>query len=187
MLNLGFVNFPALFTKRLALRQLNAADAEQVHALRSSEEVNQFLDRAPSTCTEDALAHIRKIEDLAEQKKSLYWAINLTGKPDLIGGIGFWNFAEADNTIELGYELLPHYQGKGLMTEAIAAAIAFAFEQMKAETITAFTSPDNLKSIHLLGKIGFERDNGFYANKQEDLDGMVIYVLKKDKLAPAFQ
>ncbi|EHQ30192.1 GNAT family N-acetyltransferase [Mucilaginibacter paludis] len=182
MLNLNFIIFPELFTERLVLRELNADDAQQVHLLRSNEEVNQFIDRIPSSGIEDALAHINKIDEYVKNKQSVNWAIALKGNPELIGGICFWNFDEANSTIELGYELLPEYHHKGIMTEAIHAAIQFGFEQIKAETITAFPSANNIKSVGILEKIGFKLDDGLYANTHDGIDDMLTYILKPDML-----
>ncbi|USP72727.1 hypothetical protein yc1106_00001 [Curvularia clavata] len=57
---------------------------------------------------------------------------------------------------DLGFSLLPAFQGKGFASEA-AAALVHWFEEEKGQTETfAFCDPDNERSKAVLGRIGFE-------------------------------
>jgi ribosomal-protein-alanine N-acetyltransferase len=56
---------------------------------------------------------------------------------------------------ELGYELMPRFQKKGFMHEAVSRVIRHAFEQVSLDRIEAFTNRKNKNSIRLLEKNGF--------------------------------
>ena len=93
----------------------------------------------------------------------------MKGNEDLIGTICLWNFSK-DNTIaEIGYELLPKYFKKGIMSEAIASIIDFGFATLNLKAIEAFTQKKNLSSINLLKRYNFtlesnRKDQGFPLN-----------------------
>ncbi|MEJ2904766.1 GNAT family N-acetyltransferase [Pedobacter panaciterrae] len=178
MKNLDFSIFPVIKTSRLLLRELAAQDALQIHMLRSDPKIAAMTGRTPSTGIEDAMAHIYKIGKLIENNASIYWAISLLDNPSLIGTICLWNF-DAENAIaEIGYELLPDFQGKGFMREAITAVIKYGFEELKVKTITAFPSANNISSVKVLKMAGFKRDNKVYPNSHGDsVDNVVTFSL----------
>jgi RimJ/RimL family protein N-acetyltransferase len=60
---------------------------------------------------------------------------------------------------DIGYSTLIQYAGNGYAFEAASAMMEYGRTQMDLKRIIAFTSPTNLKSAHLLEKLGlrFER------------------------------
>jgi len=85
------------------------------------------------------------------------WAITLRDDPKLIGTIGIWNIVKEKAEAEIGYELLPQYQGKGIILQALKTAIKFGFDTLKLKTIVAASRADNLRSVKLLEKCGFTK------------------------------
>ena len=151
---------PLLTSQRLRLRALDLQDEQEIFALRSDDRVNAHLDRAPAQSIEDARAFIAKIHSLTVQGDHFYWAICLKENPRLIGTISYFNFSKLHASAEIGYELHPFYQGKGIMQEAISLVIQFGFQVMELKSIIACPSKGNAKSIQLLKRKGFtEVDN----------------------------
>jgi len=136
MLN-NFFPFPVLQTERLILRQLSMQDEKEIFLLRSDESVNKHIDRPRATSLKDAQEFIKKINDYVAANESLYWAINFKNDKKLIGTVCYWNICKAENRAEIGYELLPSFQGKGIMHEAISEVIEFGFQMMQLQTIEA--------------------------------------------------
>jgi [ribosomal protein S5]-alanine N-acetyltransferase len=62
--------------------------------------------------------------------------------------------------VELGYALRPEWWGRGLATELSSVAIEVGFERLGLRSIVAFTIPTNVRSRHVMEKVGmnFERD-----------------------------
>jgi ribosomal-protein-alanine N-acetyltransferase len=56
----------------------------------------------------------------------------------------------------LGYLLGESFEGKGLMSEALRAAIPFAFEKMNLHRISAAHELHNKRSCRVLKKLGFK-------------------------------
>jgi len=149
---------PIIKTDRLLLRGLETADATDIALLRSDARVNQYLNRPPTTTFEQAEAFISKIQKSVAENTSYYWAITLNSQPALIGTICLWNIDAELASAEIGYELHPDFQGRGLMREAVSAVLSFAFENRGFKTIAAVTTPENAASIKLLNSLNFYRD-----------------------------
>jgi len=157
--------FPKLITTRLFLRQLQFSDANEIFQLRSDDSVNAFIGRQKAASVDDATAFINKIIAIQNNGEGLMWAITLKDDPKLIGTIGIWNIVKEKAEAEIGYELLPQYQGKGIMQEALKTAIKFGFETLKLKKFVAESRVDNLRSVSLLAKCGFTKTgeiNGDY-------------------------
>lgn len=144
-----------LSSERLFLGQLLRVDEDNILSLRSDQEVNRFLNRAPMKYIEEACTFIEKIREGYSTGAVFYWAIrNKKGGP-LIGTICLWNISEDRSYAELGYEMLPQFQRQGFMFEAVGEVIRFAFDIAGMKELAAHTTRDNLPSIHLLRKYGF--------------------------------
>jgi len=157
MLNKTFTPFPVLKTERLTLRQLSINDDKEIFALRSDEQVNKYIDRNPSNTIEDARKFIHKIEEIVSQNDGIYWAITFTGNEKLVGTICLFNFSNESEQAEIGYELLPAFQGQGIMQEAASKVIEFGLDVIGLKTIEAFTHLENENSSRLLKKFNFRK------------------------------
>ena len=83
-----------------------------------------------------------------------------------MGTICIWNLSEDRKTGELGYELLPAMQRKGIMQEAIKRVIEFAEQDEQMKRLEAYTHKDNLSSTNLLLKYNFIMDT----NKADEIN-----------------
>lgn len=172
------MNELTLQTERLLLRPLRDSDAGSIFLLRSDENINQYIDRPRATSIEDAKAFIEKILRLSAAQKNFYRAITLKENGEVIGTITLWNFNEHGSKAEIGYELLPSFQGKGYMQEALAAVIDLAFNELNLTSVEGWTHPDNVSSYKLLEKLGFTRD--YEAERSKPAEAKeTIYSLKR--------
>jgi len=160
----NFTPFPVLQTERLALRQLRSTDDKEIFALRSNDNVNKYLDRTPSKSIDDAKTFIQTINENIERNDSVYWAITLNGTDKLIGTICLFDFSDDNLKAEIGYELLPDFQGKGIMQEATSKVIDFGFQHVGLNSIEAYTHPGNQRSTRLLEKLNFKRESAANEN-----------------------
>lgn len=167
--------FPNLTTERLILRKLEVTDSYALLRLRSDKSVNRYLDREAAKNKADADTFIEKIQQLTPDK-GFYWAISLKNRPELVGTICFWNINIEKRMAEIGYELLPDYQGKGIMLEAIAEVLHYGFDTIQLKIVAALTHPDNQSSAKLLEKTGFVRDMNYQYISEEDADGQAVYI-----------
>jgi ribosomal-protein-alanine N-acetyltransferase len=152
----NLTQFPILKTERLTLRQLKNSDDKEIFDLRSNDNVNKYLQRKPSQSIDDAKNFIQTVNQNIQRNNSVYWAITLTGIDRIIGTICLFNFSGDLLKAEIGYELLPNFQGKGIMQEATSKVIYFGFQDIGVNSIEAHTHPENQSSIRLLEKLNFK-------------------------------
>ena len=179
MLHINFTPFPVITTQRLILRRLNIKDTKEIMMLRSDEQVNKFIDRPKSIDLTEAKQFIEKIDKGINNNEWIYWAITLKDDDTLIGTICLWNISIENDTAEIGYELHPDFQGKGIMKEAIQKIIEYGFNKMQLEIITAFTHPGNNRSTNLLLKYNFLLDKNYEYVGKEEADELSVYYLIK--------
>ncbi len=157
-MNINFTSFPALQTERLLLRKIFPKDDKEIYYLRSDEGVNKYIDRPRVASLEDAQNFINKTNQSIDNNELVDWAISFKDNSRLIGSICLWNLSVEKNKAEVGYELLPEFQGKGIANEALSKIIEFGFDVMQLDKIEAYTQKENLASTRLLEKFGFARD-----------------------------
>ena len=164
VLTLNFSPFPVLTTQRLRLRQISAADRNEMLEMRSDERVMRYIDRPRAKSVDDAMELIQKMIDGVVTNESISWAITNLNDDRLIGSIGYWRIMKEHYRAEIGYMLHPDFHGKGLMQEAISAVIDFGFNEMKLHSIEANVNPENKASQKLLEKNRFVREAYFKEN-----------------------
>jgi ribosomal-protein-alanine N-acetyltransferase len=175
MHKLNFNPFPSLTTSHYILRPLHHTDAQAVYILRTDEDVNRYLDRQKARSIDDVFAFIQNINESIAKDESILWVICTPSDTALMGTICLWNIDVEKSKAEIGYELLPAFQGKGIFREVMPAVISFAFKNMGLQTIEACVSQSNSNSIKLL------EINGFASNGQVDADQMTCYTLTVNK------
>ena len=158
-------SFPILTTARLMLKPLTLSDAAAIFALRSNDEVNQFIGRKKAENLQDACDFILKIQQNVADSTSFYWGIHATEAPELIGTICLWNLDRDKGIAEIGYELMPDYQGKGFAQEALTAVIDYSFK-IGFTTITACVNAENVPSIKLLERNDFKKQGRVEAHNE---------------------
>ncbi len=169
--------FIELKTERLFLRKLKESDWKAIFFLRSDKTVNQFVERSSSKSEEEANEFISKINTGIDKKNSFYWAITENGADQMIGSICLWNFSENQKKAEVGFDLNPKFQKKGIMNEALKCIIQFGFETLNLDLLEAYTHIDNQNSRKLLERNNFELVIG---KKDEHNQNNVFYDLKND-------
>lgn len=163
---------PHLQTNRLHIRGLDPSDDQPIFALRSNPQVNTFLDRKPAEKLEDAQNFIQNILANQAQNQLYYWGITLSEDQSFIGTICLFDVSEEHHSCEIGFELLPEFQGKGLMHEAANEVLLYAKEHLNMLTIKAVTHRDNISSIKLLEKLNFHK------NEKEALENDLVSFFK---------
>ena len=79
------------------------------------------------------------------------------GAHPVAGTINFHGSPDERGMVEVGYVLLPRFRGRGYAIEAVRALLAWAGRDTRVTVFRASVSPDNERSLHLIGKLGFVR------------------------------
>ena len=182
MLEINFTPFHQLETDRLLLRRITTDDVNEIFALRSDAEIMKYIPRPLVKTNEDALEHIAMIEAKIVNNEGINWAITLKGSPKLIGIIGFYRMKPEHYRAEIGYILLPEFNGRGIISEAIKEVVNYGFKVMQLHSIEAIIDPENLGSAKVLEKNNFVKEahlkeNEFYEGRF--LDTVIYSLLNK--------
>ena len=152
---------PALATPRLTLRPATDADLGALWRLLTDPQVRRYL------CDNRVLtrAEVQTIlaEDLAHGSAGMgLWLVRGHAE-DLVGCIGLHPVSpeivahapHLAGEIEPTIALAPDHWGRGLAAEALAAAVAYAFDTLGLERLVAVVDEPNARSHRLMLRIGF--------------------------------
>lgn len=163
-------------SERLILKEINESHVEDILKIRSNEVINQFVRRNSPKNNYDALQFILTIKERTRNNQTFYWGISLKNQLNLIGTICLWKFSEDRKVAEVGYELLPDYHRKGIMSEALRVVLDFAFNDLHLQEILAMTNKFNENSKGLLLKHDFILEEG---REDEGFPENLVFSLKK--------
>jgi len=149
------VFFKELETDGLFLRNISSEDREFIFAVFTNDKVNQYLfDTEPFTDIQGA-DEIIDFYLQAEPREWHRWVIVRKSDGVKLGTCGFHCWDRSKGCCDVGYDLYPDFWGRGYMSEAMQAIIAFARDDMKVNYINACIYNDNDNSIRLAEKHGF--------------------------------
>lgn len=160
-LNTDFSNFPVLETTNLLLREVVERDVEEVFLLRSDKDIMKYIPRPLAQTKEDAFERIRIFKENKENEEGINWAITQKGNDKMLGVIGVFRIEKENLRAEVGYMILPDYQGKGIIGEALEKVMDFAFKQVKLHSLTAIIDPRNTASERVLQRANFIKEAHF--------------------------
>jgi RimJ/RimL family protein N-acetyltransferase len=100
-----------------------------------------------------------------------YWCVREPGSDRIIGYAGVKRMPmHGCPILNLVYRFVPEIWGQGLATEAAAAVVSQALDEMPSETIVARVRPDNRSSQNVALKIGLQRDAAMDCQGEDGLD-----------------
>lgn len=139
-----------LSTERCFLRKPVTDDAENFFTLRSDPTVNEYLDRKPVASVDEAREFITKTLAGVDESKWAYWVIQRKVDKAFMGTICLWNFSDDRKTAEVGFELLPRFQGVGYASESLIRVMELGFIDLGLSTLTGYVQSANNASINLM-------------------------------------
>ncbi|MDJ1468535.1 GNAT family N-acetyltransferase [Cytophagaceae bacterium DM2B3-1] len=156
-------------TPRLILRQLELEDDSFVLELVNTPSWLKFIgDRGVHTL-EDARNYIRTgpMDSYSRFGFGLL-LISLKGENVPIGMCGLLNRDVLDDP-DIGFALLPVYEGKGYAFEAASAVLQYTRNELEIKRIVAIVMRENQRSFSLLQRLGFSYEKDVilpYSNEE---------------------
>jgi len=149
--------FPRLTTERLLLRDFTDSDAADILRFRSDSEVQQY-NTDPMRDEAEARGLIRTMGAWYVTRQAIQWGITLREEHRVIGICGVHDWSRRHRRAYVGYDLAREYWDQGLASEAMRAVVWFAFEQLDLHRLEAITIAENVRSIRLLERLGFQQE-----------------------------
>lgn len=170
-----------ILTERTRMRRHTVSDFEQSAALWSDPDVVRYISGKPSTRAESWSRLLRYIGHWQALSFG-YWVVEdrLTGQ--FLGEVGLADYKRdmtpsIEQWPEIGWALAPHAQGRGLATEAVAAALAWSDRKLSSDRTVCLVDPDHAASIRVAAK------NGFVERCSGELGGSPVLIM--ERLKPA--
>ncbi len=146
-------------TERLLLRRWRPEDLAPFAVMNTDPRVTEFLPTPLTREQSDAL--VARVEAHFEERGFGLWAVEIPGVAPFAGYVGLSTPAfETAFTpcVEVGWRLGAEHWGRGYATEGARAALAHGFEVVGLPEILSWTVPANIRSRHIMEKIGMTRD-----------------------------
>ena len=173
-----------LTTDRLILRQWRQEDLAPFSVLNADPEVMKFFP-SPLTTVQTERTMQRISADI-ETHGFGFWAAELRDTSEFIGFIGMQHAPEDlefSPAIEIGWRLKHTFWGKGYAPEGARAVLAFAYSELKSDSVVSFTASVNKPSQRVMQKIGMWHDepSDFEHPSVQDGSSLKPHVLYRHK------
>ncbi len=144
-------SLPTFTGERGVYRPLVIDDADGLFVAHGDEAVHHFWSGPAHTSLEQTRAYTAKTLEMSP----FTWAITTDGG-EALGRISLR--VERPGVVEVGVIVRQAAQGRGLMSEALKFAAAYAFADMDTFRLWADVDPENEPSIRLFERNGFQRE-----------------------------
>lgn len=141
--------YPILKGERISLREISNSNLKDIVEI-------SFYDAIQATTAEIAGEMQAKIDGDYRAGNTIHWGIVENATDKITGTCGYYRGFE-NGEGELGCVLLPQFQGKGYMTDAMSLAIDFGLDEMGLKRIWAATNKENTQAIKLLERLNFKK------------------------------
>jgi len=172
--------YKTLETQRLILREWRRGDVDDLYEYAK----NHTEGWKPHASRDVSL---RTLKEFIEEDDT--WAIALKTSGKVIGQLRLYpdenrgQFSARNSAKLINYALSEAYWGKGYMTEAVKRIVAYAFDEMHIELLTAWHVPYNIRSRRVLEKCGFQYEGTIeQGNKRYDgqvFDSVIHSILRR--------
>ena len=151
-------------TDRLILKVLTSSDADMV--LDFYNRNSSVFEKYEPLLGDDfyTLNHQKNILDY-EYKNILklnivrFWIFEKDNPSKIIGTVSYRNIVRPIySSCTVGYKIDSDYVNKGYCTEALKSSMDIIVNELGIHRIEALVQPDNYPSIHVLEKLGFEKE-----------------------------
>jgi ribosomal-protein-serine acetyltransferase len=161
------------------LRLFEESDAEELERVIAANRgyLAEWLDWADETGDEAWLEFIRRTREKVGANDGFVAAI-IDGDA-IVGWVGFDRVDWDSRSTSVGYWLAQDRQGRGIMTEAVAALTAYAFDVWKLNRVEIRVAVGNQRSAAVAQRLGF-RDKGIFRQRDREVDSfkdIVVYAM----------
>ncbi len=147
-----------LLTPRLILREFRDADFGSFRELEARPETYHYETVSPSD--EGTREYLQKAQQDALQSPRTRYRLAVTIQPcdDVRGRATLLLLNDSIREWEIGWAIHPQDWGKGIATEAAQRLLEFAFVELHAHRVVAFSHAGNTASLRIMRKLGMQQD-----------------------------
>ncbi len=155
---IDFKELPTLKGDRVRLRAMRAADAGALFEIFSDKEVARYWSSPPWTDSAKADELLESVRRGLDTKTLLQWGVCAAPEEKVVGTCTLWQIDAENQRAEIGFALSRKVWGRGLMIDALTLLLDFSFNELGLRRMEADVDPENVASIGLLERLGFQRE-----------------------------
>ncbi len=147
-------NIPRIIgeTENLWIREMSIEDTDALYALYEDKSVVKFMDDLPGNKEEEKEYIADYIDKVYGFLEFGMWIVIKKDTGEIIGRVGFQN-SEQEDAAELGFMIIPFYQGRGYGFEACDIAVSYMKEEFPQIRLMAKCHKENAAAIALCEKL----------------------------------
>lgn len=149
---------PPLRSEVVSLRPWTTADLEDALAGARDPLVPHFTHIRADHTLETITEHFASHEPSRLAGEELHFAMADARSDRFLGAISIFGFDHDADAAELGYWLAPWGRGRGVATSAVSLVSTWAFEHLPVDQLKLLISDDNIASLKLAARAGYESD-----------------------------
>jgi RimJ/RimL family protein N-acetyltransferase len=151
-------SLPTLGGSPVQLRQLRESDCDALLEIFGDPDVVRFMAVSQVRTDADTRALLWRIDEGCRSGTLFQWGIVGSGSASVVGTCTLGAISRENERAEIGFALARRYWGTGMMRAALAIVIDHAFDELGLHRIEADADPRNVRSVRLLGDLGFARE-----------------------------
>ena len=142
-----------LWTERLILRRYRSEDADDLNRyLGTDPAMYKYSGWNPYATLEMAQETVQRFIASYDDEHAYSWVMDIDDV--IVGTIGAYDFE--DDHIEVGFSVVPGWQGRGLATEALKKVLEYLTDNEGIPCVTAWCAAENIGSQRALEKAGMK-------------------------------
>ena len=150
-----------LESERLIMRNYRESDLPEYHKLMSDKENMYYLYDIITNTIEESLESLKNAIDVNRKETARRFCITEKGNDKHIGSVGY-EIREITPVGKIadpmGWFILPEYQNKGYITEAVKRVLKFAFLQDDCIRVVTGCFKENIPTQKVMIKAGFRQE-----------------------------
>lgn len=155
-MNKLFTDFKKLDIGNYIIRNISENDYEDIYRIYGDIEIMKYDIENLLKSLDDAKNDIKLINKAILNKWFIRWAIIDKQTNDFIGTIALHHFEFDKKKVQIGYNLKKSYWRKGIMSNVLKLTIDYLQSNSSIETLEAYINTENIASVKLAEKLGFE-------------------------------
>lgn len=165
-----------VLTERLRLEPITAEHGPELHRLHLDPTIAPWWDVEWSM--EDAAAQAATFAARWSRDGVSKWMAYDLHTGALIGRGGMTRVhLEGADCLEVGWAVRGAYQGQGYATEIGRASLGYAFDDLQADEVVAFTEPHNVRSRAVMERLGMTYERDIFHDGYD----FVLYAIASDR------
>lgn len=172
-----------LETPRLSLRTWEETDLDELCALHARPEIARYLSSAGLPWTREKTMENLEIWRAWQASRGV-GKLKVVRREDgaFLGrsGFGYMDDMGVSGEYELGFTIVPEFQGNGYATEIADAQARWLLDSGRADHFIAFAHAENRRSLMVMERIGMRYEKDFVRHEMP----CSLYVMTRDDLQP---